>query len=170
MGREGSLFNITGQWLELKDMLCECTDDAELEQVIKDSLEGVQGELEVKAANYIYVIQQIEMEADRAEQLEYEWSMKKKIRRSNVARLKQALKDVMTVTDQPELRAGDYTLKIVKNGGVAPLIIDKPDAVPDNMTKVIIEPDKDRIRQYLDEGNSCKWAHIAERGTHLSIK
>jgi hypothetical protein len=170
MGREGSLFNITGQWLELKDMLCECTDDAELEQVIKDSLEGVQGELEAKAANYIYVIQQIEMEADRAEQLEYEWGLKKKIRRSNVARLKQALKDVMTVTDQPELRAGDYTLKIVKNGGKAPLIIDKPDAVPDNMTKVIIEPDKDRIRQYLDEGNSCEWAHIAERGTHLSIK
>lgn len=114
MGREGSLFNITGQWLELKDMLCECTDDAELEQVIKDSLEGVQGELEAKAANYVYVIQQIEMEADRAEQLEYEWNMKKKIRRSNVARLKQALKDAMVATEQNEINAGDYKLKIVK--------------------------------------------------------
>lgn len=170
MGREGSLFNITGQWLELKDMLCECTDDTELEQVIKDSLEGVQGELEVKAANYIYVIQQIEMEADRAEQLEYEWSMKKKIRRSNVARLKQALKDVMTVTDQPELRAGDYTLKIVKNGGVAPIIYDDESAIPQSLMRIKYEKDAKLIREYLAEHPETTWAHIGERGVHLGIK
>lgn len=170
MGREGSLFNITGQWLELKDMLCECTDDAELEQVIKDSLEGVQGELEAKAANYVYVIQQIEMEADRAEQLEYEWGMKKKIRRSNIARLKQALKDTMVVTGQNELHAGDYTIKIVKNGGVAPIIYDREEDIPQNLMKVKYEKDAKLIREYLEEHPECEWAHIGERGTHLAFK
>ena len=170
MGREGSLFNITGQWLELKNMLCECTDDAELEQVIKDSLEGVQGELEAKAANYIYVIQQIEMEADRAEQLEYEWGLKKKIRRSNVSRLKQALKDSMVATGQNELQAGDYTIKIVKNGGVAPIIYEHEEDIPQNLMKVKYEKDAKLIREYLEEHLECEWAHIGERGTHLAIK
>ena len=166
-----SLFNIVGEYQELYTMLTENTDDAEVEQVITDTLEAVKGELEVKAEGYIHVIQQMEMEAERAEQLEYEWGLKKKIRKDRIARLKNALKDALVATDnEGGLKAGDYTLKVAKNGGKAPLIIDKPDAVPDNMTKVIIEPDKDRIRQYLDEGNTCEWAHIAERGTHLSIK
>ena len=165
-----TLFDLTGQMLELKNMLCECTDDTELEQIIKDSLEGVQGELEAKAANYIYVIQQIEMEADRAEQLEYEWGMKKKIRRSNVARLKQALKDVMVVTGQNELQAGDYTIKIVKNGGVAPIVYDREEDIPQNLMKVKYEKDAKLIREYLEQHPDCEWGHIAERGTHLAFK
>ena len=41
--------------------------------------------------------------------------------------------------------------------------------VPENMTKVIVEPDNAKIREYLKD-NEAKWAHIGERGRHLEIK
>ena len=96
--------------------------------------------------------------------------MKKKIRRSNVARLKQALKDVMVVTGQAELHAGDYTIKIVKNGGVAPIVYDREEDIPQNLMKVKYEKDAKLIREYLEQHPDCEWAHIGERGTHLAFK
>jgi hypothetical protein len=41
--------------------------------------------------------------------------------------------------------------------------------VPDNMTKVTIEPDTDKIRAFLKE-NECEWAHLEERGRHIEVK
>lgn len=166
-----SLFNIKGDYLQLMDMMNECTDDDELTQVIKDSLEAVKGELEVKAEGYIHVIQQMDMEADRCEQLEYEWGEKKKIKRNAIKRLKDALRDALIVTDNADgLKTGDYTLKVVKNGGVAPIIYDHEEDIPQNLMKVKYEKDAKLIREYLEEHPECEWAHIGERGTHLAIK
>lgn len=166
-----SLFNIVGEYQDLYLMLTENTDDTEVEQVIRDTLEAVKGELEVKAEGYIHVIQQMEMEAERAEQLEYEWSLKKKIRKDRIARLKSALKDALVATDnEGGLKAGDYTLKVAKNGGVAPIIYDREEDIPQNLMKVKYEKDAKLIREYLEEHPDCEWAHIGERGTHLAIK
>ena len=51
--------------------------------------------------------------------------------------------------------------------GIAQKIVDGD--VPENMTKVIVEPDTDRIREFLKD-NECEWAHLEERGKHIVIK
>lgn len=73
----------------------------------------------------------------------------------------------MDALGKKELPAGDFTIKVKKNGGQAPLVIDGE--VPENMTKVVIEPDNAKIREYLKD-NEAKWAHIGERGRHIEIK
>ena len=66
-----------------------------------------------------------------------------------------------------ELPAGDFKIKIQANGGLAPLVID--DEVPEGFTKITVEADNAKIRDYLKD-NICEWAHIGERGRHIAIK
>jgi hypothetical protein len=68
-----------------------------------------------------------------------------------------------------EIDAGDMTIKVKNNGGQLPLIIDKPESVPENLTKITIEPDNAKIREYLKD-NECDFAHIGERGRHIEVK
>lgn len=166
-----TLFDLTGQMLELKNMLCECVDDTELEQIINDSIESVEGALEVKAEGYVKVIQQMEMEQERCDQLACEWQMKSNIRKNAIKRMKDKLTQALIAIDKADgIKAGDYTLKVVKNGGQAPIIYDDESAIPQSLMRIKYDKDAKLIREYLTEHPDTKWAHIGERGVHLGIK
>lgn len=159
-----SLFDITGEFLALYSM---ATDDDADDQVFIDTLESLTGELSVKAAGYVNVINQLEMEQAQAKQMAELFTAKAKVRENAVKRMKNALIDALDIAGKTELPAGAYTIKVVKNGGLQPLVIDGD--VPDNMTKVTVEPDSKKIREFL-KTNECGWAHLEERGRHISIK
>ena len=42
--------------------------------------------------------------------------------------------------------------------------------VPNDYLKVIYEPDKDKIRQALEDGTELPFAHLEEKGKHVVIK
>ena len=92
---------------------------------------------------------------------------KAKVRENHIKRMKEALKMAMETAGTDQIAAGAFTIKLQKNGGLQPLKI--TGEVPDNMTKVIVEPDTDRIREFLKD-NECEWAHLEERGKHIVIK
>lgn len=91
-------------------------------------------------------------------------------RRNSIKAMKNALLTAMERIDAKELEAGDFTIKVQKNGGRAPLKIFGE--VPDSMTKIIVEPDTEKIRAFLDTmpDQRCEWAALLERGKHISIK
>jgi len=165
------LYDIVGEYQELYEMLTECTDDAELEQTINDTLEAVKGELEVKAGGYVHIIKQLDMELKACEEQEYEWHIKALRRKDSINRMKAALKDALIATGHEDgLQAGDYTIKVVKNGGVAPIVYDHEEDIPQNLMRIKYEKDAKLIREYLEQHPETKWAHIEPRGTHLAIK
>ena len=162
----GTLYEITNEL----EMLYEMATDPDCDpQVLTDTIEGVMGELESKASSCVYVMKQLEMEQEKAEAVSKEFSDKAKVRANSLKRIKESILLTMDRLGLKELEAGDYTIKIQKNGGKEPLVLDHPEAVPDNLTKVTIEPDKEKIREYLKD-NSVTWAHIEPRGRHISIK
>ena len=108
------------------------------------------------------------MEQDECDKIIAAFKAKKETRANNVKRMKLALIMAMDAAEVDTLPAGDYTLKIVKNGGLQPLKIDGD--VPDNFTKVRIEPDNDLIRKALNDGEELSFAHLEPRGRHLNIK
>lgn len=165
-----TLFNIVGEYEQLYELLTETDPDNENLQIIQDTLEAVEGELEVKASGYVYLIKQLDMEADKCKQLAEEWNAKKNARENAVKRLKKALKDAMVHLNLKELKAGDYMLKVQNNGGLLPIIYDNEQAIPQNLMKIKYEPDGKLIREYLEANPGTKWAHIGERGQHLAIK
>ena len=161
-----TLFEITSDVEQLYEL---ATMDEEMdEQLFQDTLDGLLGELEVKAGGYCNVIKQLEMEADRAKNMSLVWEQKQKQRENAIKRMKEALRDAMIRTDQKQIDAGEYTIKLQKNGGKAPLIIDEE--VPDNYQKVIYETDKDKIRKDLEAGKELPFAYLEERGQHVVIK
>ena len=160
-----TLFEIVGMHQDLYQLAIDEEIDT---QVFEDTLEGLKGELEIKTSGYINVIQQLDMEAKKADELMHQFELKRDLRKDRINRLKSMLLDAMIKTDNLTLDTGEYTVKVVNNGGVEPMIIDGE--VPESMCKVILEPDKKRIREAIEKGEDVPYAHLMPRGKHLSIK
>ena len=163
----GSLYDIVGEFQQIYEIMADPEVD---EQIIADTLEGLTGELEVKAEGYCKVIRMLNAEAEALDQEAQFFKKKADVRKNNAKRMKEALCSAMIATghDGKEgLKAGNFTLKVQGNGGKQPLMITGD--VPENMLRTIKEPDQDLIREYLAE-NECDWAHLEERGKHLAIK
>lgn len=164
----GTLFEITNEF----QALYEFATTAELgeldEQAYADTLNGLIGELEIKSAGYVAVINQLDMEQKKAEELAKAFKEKADVRKNNIKRLKDALKWAMINTGQKEITAGDFIIKLQNNGGKAPLKI--TGAVPDNFKRIIYEDDTELIRKRLEEGEELDFAHLEERGKHIVIK
>jgi len=159
-----TLFEIVDDYQNLYELATDPDTDPE---VFNDTLEAIKGALEVKSCGYVNVIKQLEMEAKQADEVSEMFKAKAEVRKNNIKRMKEMLKSALEATNQESLTAGAYTIKLQKNGGVQPLVIDGD--VPQNMTKVIVEPDNAKIREYLKD-HSCEWAHLEERGKHIVIK
>lgn len=160
-----SIFNIAGEFEYLHELATQEDID---EQLFNDTLEALTGELEVKGAGYVAVIQQLDMEAKKAKELADAFKLKADTRINAIGRMKDALKVAMTRIGTDKIDAGDFTIKLQKNGGKQPMIMDGD--VPNDYLKVIYEPDKDKIRQALEDGTELPFAHLEERGKHVVIK
>lgn len=159
-----TLFEIVDEFKELYELATDSDVDSE---VWEDTLEALTGELEVKGVGYVNVIKQLEMEAKQAAEVSKMFDDKRKVRENHIKQMKEALKSAMEQIGTDEIDAGAFKIKLQANGGVQPLVIDGD--VPQNMQKITISPDNDKIRQFLKD-NTCEWAHLEERGKHIVIK
>ena len=164
----GTLFEISNEVRSLYDFATNLEPTELDEQAFKDTLEGLTYELEVKASGYVSVIHQLEMEQEKAEELADDFKTKAEIRKNNIRRMKDALKWAMINANMDKVEAGDFTIKLQKNGGKQPMII--TDTVPDNFKRIVYEDDKELIRKRLEEGEQLSFAHLEERGQHIVIK
>ena len=169
-----TLFDLTGQMLELKNMLCECTDDTELEQIINDSIESVEGALEVKAEGYVKVLRSIESQAETYAKEAEAFAKKAKTAQNRAESLKKALFNAMTEMNIPEIKTDLFKLKLVGNGGLQPLwVTEDISEIPEDFIRIKREADKGKIAEHLKtlpEDVELPWAHLEPRGKHLSIK
>lgn len=162
-----SLFDIVGEFRQLYEMAT--SEEEQAEQVFIDTLDSLKGELADKAAGYVAVMNRLEMEQDKADEIVKRYTAIRNARKNAIARMKDACMYACMGLGVTEIDAGDLKIRVKNNGGMAPLVIDKPDEVPENMTKITIEPDKDKIRMFLKD-NECDWAHLEPRGKHIEVK
>jgi len=162
-----NLFDIVGEFNELYQMAT--SEEEQAEQVFIDTLESLKGELTQKAAGYVAVMNRLDMEMKKAEEIEKRYKAIKESRKNAIQRMKDACLWACDELGVKEIDAGDMTIKVKNNGGQLPLIIDKPESVPENLTKITIEPDKAKIREYV-ENNECDFAHLEPRGRHIEVK
>lgn len=161
-----TLLELSGEFRELYEIASEDDDP----KALIDTIESMMAEIETKAEGYVAVCKRLDMEAKAAKENAEYFKNKQRIYEDNIARMKRALLMAMDIMDVSEIPAGMFTIKAHKNGGKAPLEIDGE--VPDNMTKVIVEPDKEKIREYLESqpDQKCEWAHLVPRGRHIVFK
>ena len=161
------LYEITGNILALQELLENPLDN---EDILKDTLEAVQGEYEQKIESYCKVIKNIDADIQAIKTEVTRLNEKKKVLENNIDRLKKAMFDSMKATNINSVKTGVFNVSIQRNGGKLPVVVDVDTAyLPKELIKVVESPDLEAIAKLIDSGNT-QYAHYGERGESLRIK
>lgn len=160
-----SLYELTNNYEEVLNMLYQ--DDID-EQMVLDTLESIEGNIEDKADNYAKIIRELEIKANARKEEAKRLTDSAKVFENRVKALKNNLYNTMKLTGKTKFATNLFNFNIVKNGGKQTLTIDGD--VPEEYKKAVIENDTDKIRQALEEGKELTFAHLEARGESLRIK
>lgn len=163
-----SLYELKGEYLQLLNML----EDPEIEdQIVLDTLEGIDYELEIKAENYAKIIRELEGAVEVIKAEKKRLSDKQSKLEVNVKRLKDSLQEAMTATGKTKFKTDLFSFSIQKNGGALPVIVDVDTAeLPDELALITKKPDLKAIGEYLKTHPDTEYAHYGDRGESLRIK
>lgn len=159
------IFDLVGQIKEVYDMM---TDPEIDETTVKDTLEGLMGELSVYAGQIVKLRDRLDMEIDACKKQKDDWAVAQKVRENRKKSLDDLIKLTMTDLKVDEIEADGVLLTLKNAGGKLPLIVDG--TVPERFTKITIENDNDLIRKALDAGEMLDFAHYGERSKTIKVK
>ena len=154
-----TLYKLTEEYLELLDLLEEDSVDQE---VVNDTLEGVGGEIEVKADNCAKLIQELNGSANT---LDAEIDRLKK--RRDAQNLKKYIESAMIATGKKKFKTDLFGFNIQKNPPSA--VIDREEDIPEEYW-IAQKPklDKTALKKWLKD-NKADFAHL-EQGESLRIR
>lgn len=163
-----TLYELTDQYQSIMDMLYDGETD---EQLVMDTLESIDGEIEDKADNYAKIIKMMLADAETLKNEEARLYVRRKSLESRVQRMKDNLQANLEFIGKTKFKTALFSFSVAKNGGKQPLeITENLGEIPG---KYLIPqppvPDKEAIRQLLAE-KEVDWAHLAPYGKHLNIR
>ena len=147
----------------------EENEGLEDEQIYKDTLEGLQGEIDDKIEQWNRAIKNQEAERDALKSEYQRLYDRYKAQDAQVSHMKDTL--LMYLRAMGRKEGGKVLMaKIVKNGGAQPLeLLCQPEELPKAFRKVKIEADNTAIRDALASGKKLKFARLLERGEHIKV-
>ena len=162
-----TLYQVANQYLRILNNL----ENSDLpDEVIYNTLEGLEGALETKARNIAAYFQNLEAEAAAIKDAETKMAKRRKAIENRVAWLKHYIKTNMDKLSITEIKSPEFVLKIVKNPPM--VVIDHQDAIPAEFMRIIPEtrePDKHALKEVLKTGEVVPGAHL-ETNTRLEIR
>lgn len=161
-----TLYEITGDYLRLLEMLEE--EENIDPQAFADTLEGIEGEFEIKADGYARVLKELAAEAVKYDAEIQRMTARRDSLNNRSKMLKQHLYDSMKATGKLKFKTDLFSFGIQKNGGLQPMEIVPDVNIPDEYLHK--EPDNTKIREALKNGAELPFAVLKERGDHLSIR
>lgn len=161
-----TLYKISEDYLKILEKL---EGDESIEpQILKDSLESIEGEFEVKADNYAKIIKELRAESEKYAAEIGRMQTRMETLANNEKRLKQYLYESMKATGKLKFKTDLFSFDIQKNGGLRPMEIIEGVEIAENYMKMI--PDNSKIREALELGKNLPFAVLKEKGDHLVIR
>ena len=162
-----SIYDLTGQYKLLENAVMLNPEDMSLQE----ELEKVDDEIEIKAENYAKLIRNVEADIRAIRDEEIRLASRRVAKENFIKSLKSNLMWSMKETGKEKIKSELFSISVAKNGGKVPITIDvKPEELPKEFQKVIVEADKDALRDYIQETGDLSYAHFEDRGEHLSIR
>lgn len=162
------LYELTEQWDAVFNMMEDGETD---EQVIFDTLESIEGEIEDKADNYAKMIRNLQASVDVLKAEEERLYYRRKSTENHIQRLKDNLQANLEFIGKTKFKTDLFSFSVAKNGGKQPIsITDNLDEIPGKY--LIPQPPKvnnDAVRELLKE-KTVDWAHLEPYGRHLNIR
>ncbi|MGN0251993.1 MAG: siphovirus Gp157 family protein [Oliverpabstia sp.] len=158
-----SLYELTGQYLALMDIAEEADPD-----VLRDTLELIDGEIEDKADNYAKVIKNLEGESKTIEEEIERLNRKKKGIDNSIDSIKKNLERCMNVTGKRKFKTTLFSFGIQKN---TPSVNVKDESkVPAQFWKKQ-DPKLDRtsLKEFLKKNGNTDYAELVQ-GESLRIR
>ena len=165
-----TLYELNVQMQEILDMAESGEFD---EEIIANTLEGVEGEIEIKLDSYGVIIIELQADIEKIDQEIKRLTTKKKTISNSIDYLKKMVMQTMGTLNTRKVKGDKFTWTIAKNGGKAPLIIDEDMpaiSLPEEYQLWDVKPNKEVIRQDLEAGKELPYARLGERGESLRLK
>lgn len=163
-----TLYELTEQYQMLQDMVYDPEVD---EQTLRDTMEGLWGEIEEKADGYAKIIFGINSHVAALDAEEKRMAARRKGLETRAKQLKDNLEENMRRVGKTKFKTALFSFNIQKNGGLEPLVIDGLlDDIPGKY--LIPQPpkvDSEKVRRLLAE-KQVDWAHLEPRGESLRIR
>lgn len=135
---------------------------------VADTLEGLAGELEVKATNIAMMIRNVEAEAEAIREAERGMERRRKTKEALTERLRAYLKENMERAGIPPIECPYFRISIRDNP--PSVVIDAESQIPaEYMRQPPAVPDKKAIAAAIKEGHDIPGARV-ERGNRLEIR
>lgn len=159
-----TLYELKGQW----EQLLELASSGEIDQdTLHDTLEALEGEIEVKADGYAKVMKELEGQALILKSEIERLSLRKSSLESNIKTLKESLQKAMEATGKTKFKTDLFSFGIQNNP--PSLVIDKPGEIPEEyLIPQLPKVDNARIKELL-KSSSLPFAHL-EQGQSLRIR
>ncbi len=151
-----TLYELTGQYMELMEMAEEADPD-----VLRDTLEGIEGEIEDKADNYAKVIRTLEGQVDTIDTEISRLQSKKKAVKNSIDSIKSNLERSMIQTGKKKFKTDLFSFGIQKN---PPTVSVKDESkIPGYFWKQKA-PELDRValKNYLKENGATEYAELVQ--------
>lgn len=163
-----TLYEITSDYMQLMQMM----EDPEMDpQILADTMEGIEGELEDKADNYARVMKNMEADLNGIKAEIDRLSTRKKTIENNIKRMKEALQFSMETTGKTKFKTELFSFGIRKNAPA--VVMDEPyiENVPERFLKYS-DPTINRsaIKEAIQNGENLEGLAHLEQSTSLSIR
>jgi hypothetical protein len=163
-----ALYQLTHQLRELERL----ADEGEVpEEVLRDTLEGLTGEIQVKAENVAAYIQNVQSTADAIDDAIKQMQTRKQRLANHVASLRTYLHTNMEASGVTKISCPWFQVAIKQNP--PRIVIDDETQIP---PELMVQPptpapypDKTAIKERIKAGETVGGCHV-ERGTRLEIK
>lgn len=159
-----TLYELTEEFLNLLSM----AEDPDVDpQAFKDTLEGLEYEVELKADAYAKIIRQVEGNIATVDAEIKRLQGFKKLLEGNVDTMKGNLENTMKVTGKTKFKTDLFSFRIQKNP--VSVKIDNEDDVPPEYLKITTSVNKTAIKEAIESGEDIPYAHL-EQSESLRIQ
>ena len=163
-----TLYEITQDYLQIQHMM----EDSELDpKTLADTMEGIEGELEVKADGYAKVIRNMESDISAIKAEMTRLSDRKKTIEKNIQTLKLALQKAMEITGKTKFKTELFSFGVRTNAPAVVMDEQYIENIPERFLKYS-EPtiNKVAIKEAIQNGENLEGLAHLEQGSSLMIK
>lgn len=135
------------------------------EEAVRDTLEGMTGEIIEKGKNVAAFILNLDLELDKVKTVEQRLTARRKAIESRIKSIREYLRSNMERCGITEIKADDGSFKAKLTKGIASVVIEDENKIPDNspFVKWTKSISKTEIKKALENGEAIEGARLETR-------